>query len=95
MINVHGHETYLMLQLFYALLQLAPRLSSICEIEVRIANLRAEMRVLLPQAGLDMFAIDEEVLGGGPQSAERETRADFEADGGISRGKVMSRVGLE
>lgn len=73
MINVHGHETYLMLQLFYTLLQLAPRLSSICEIEVRIANLRAEMRVLLPQAGLDMFAIDEEVLGGGRRSAERNT----------------------
>lgn len=65
MINVHGHETYLMLQLFYTLLQLAPRLSSICEVEVRVANLRAEMRVLLAQAGLDMFAIDEEVLGGG------------------------------
>ena len=73
MINVHGHETYLVLQLFYTLLQLASRLSGICEIEVRVANLRVEMRILLPQAGLNMFAIDEEVLGGGRQSAERDT----------------------
>lgn len=65
MINVHGHETYLVLQLFYTLLQLASGLSSICEVEVRVADLRAEKRVLLPQAGLNMFAIDEEVLGGG------------------------------
>lgn len=69
MINVHGHESYFVLQLFYSLLQLSPRLSSICEVEVRVANLRAEVRVLLPQAGLDMFAIDEEVLSGGRQSA--------------------------
>jgi len=82
MINVHGHETYLVLQLFYTLLQLAPRLSSIREVEVRVADLRAEKRVLLPQAGLDMFAIDEEVLGDGPQSAERETGARLEAEGG-------------
>lgn len=73
MINVHGHVTYLLLQLFYMLLQLAPRLGSICEIEVRIADLRAEKRVLLPQAGLNMFAIDEKVLGEGPWSAERDT----------------------
>lgn len=95
MINVHSHETYLVLQLFHALLQLASRLSSICEIEVRIANLRAEMRVLLPQAGLDMFAIDEEVLGGGRQSAERDTRAGFEAEGGRGPSMIMSRIGPE
>lgn len=36
------------------------------------------MRVLLPQAGLNMFAIDEEVLGEGPRSAERDTGAGLE-----------------
>lgn len=95
MINVHGHETYLVFQLFYTLLQLASRLSSICEVEVRVADLRAEMRVLVPQAGLNMFAIDEEVLGDGPKSAERDTGARLEAEGGRSIDMIVSRIGPE
>lgn len=96
MVNVHGHETYLVLQLFYTLLQLSPRLGSICEVEVRVADLRAEMRVLLPQARLDMFAIDEEVLGGGRQSAERDAGAGLGAGGGRSPSHdYFYRPGLE
>lgn len=65
MIIIHGHKTYLMLQLFNALLELAPGLGSICEIEVCIANLGVEKLVLLSQAGLDTFAVDQKVLGDG------------------------------
>lgn len=42
-----------------------------------------------------MFAIDEEVLGGGRQSAERDTGAVLEAEGGRSLNMIMSMIGPE
>jgi hypothetical protein len=95
MVNVHGYETYLVLQLFYTLLQLASRLSSICEVKVGVADLRAKMRVFVAQAGLNMFAIDEEVLSDGPESAERVTGMRLQAQGRSSFDMIMSRVGTE
>lgn len=58
MFVVHRHEPNLVLQLFYALLQLPSRFGRIGEVQVRVVDLSPEVLVFLSQAGLDMLAVD-------------------------------------
>lgn len=62
MFIVQRHITNLVLQLFYALLQLSSRFGRIGKIQVCVIDLPSKIIVFLSQTSLDVLAVYQEVL---------------------------------